>query len=125
HTRDREETCLHDRVDARAHAGVLCDSIRVDHVETQILRNDLPLHVWRQRSPHRVGVEWRVQEKHRALFCRLEDVVPSEKTELMAPDKRGSGNEIWRANRLGPETQMRDRDRTRFLRVVDKVRLCE
>ena len=48
HAADGEEAGLHDGVDAAAHAGIVGHLVAVDHVELELLVDDLPLHRARQ-----------------------------------------------------------------------------
>ena len=70
HAGDGEEAGLHDRVDAPAHAGVLGDLVGVDHVELQLLVDDLLLHLARQVVPDLVRAVRGVQQEHRARLRR-------------------------------------------------------
>ena len=51
-TRDREEARLHDRVDARPHAGTLCQVVGVDSKEADPFLDDLLLQLSWQVVPH-------------------------------------------------------------------------
>ena len=121
--RDGEEACLHDGVDARAHAGVARHLVGVDDIELQLLGDDLLLHFARQLGPHHVGAEGRVEEKHRARSGPLEDIVLLEEHELMAADEARAPDEIGRTEVARPEAQERDRDGARLLGIVDEVAL--
>ena len=119
----REEARLHDRVDARAHAVAARHVERVDHVEAQPLLEDAGLHVGVQPIPDRVGTVRAVDEQHRAGGGGVEHVVAIEEAELVAADEAGLPDQIRRPDRRRAETQVRDRDRARLLRVVDEVAL--
>ena len=49
---DREEADLHDGVRARAHAGILCDLVRIDRVQFRFLGDELRLNLTGQVIPH-------------------------------------------------------------------------
>ncbi len=121
--RDREEAGLHDRVDARAHAGGLGHLVGVDHVELQLLLDDLLLHLAGQVVPHLVGGERRVQQEHRARPGIGEHVVLLEEGELVAGHEAGALHQVRRADRPRAEAQVGDRDGARLLRVVHEVAL--
>ncbi len=124
-TRDREEAGLHDRVDAPAHAGAVADLVAVDHVEADLLRDDLALDLDREMVPDLVGAVRGVQEENGAGSREIEDVVLLEEPELVAGDEARGPDEVGGADRLRTEAQVRDRDPARLLRVVDEVALGE
>ena len=123
--RDREEARLHDRVDARAHAGALRQVVGVDREEADLLVDDLFLHLPRQVVPDLVGGKRRVQQERRARRGMLEHVDLVHELELVAGDEAGAVHQVRRPDRLLARAQVGDRDRARFLRVVDEVALRE
>ncbi len=67
HAGNREEAGLHDRIHAGAHTRVFSDLIAVNHVELELLINDLLLHRPRDFIPHFIRPERAVEKKHGAL----------------------------------------------------------
>src|ERR1017187_9494351 len=61
HAAQGEETCLHDRVDAAAHACFKSHLVSVNYEEAKLLFNDLPLNFARQMIPHFVWPKWCIQ----------------------------------------------------------------
>ena len=120
---NREEAGLHDRVDPAAHAGVLRDLDRVDHVELQFLLDQVRLDLARQLVPDLVGTERRVQEEDPARDRLARHVVLVEEDELVAGDEVRPLDEVRGTDLPRPEAQVRDRDRAGLLRVVDEVAL--
>ena len=123
HAADGEEAGLHDGVDAAAHSRLPRDRISVDHVKFQFLFQNLLLHFARQMVPDLIGGEGRIQQERCARFGRAEDVRALHERKLVAGDKAGSSDQIGGFDRLGAEAQMRDRDRSRFFRVVHEISL--
>ena len=76
-----------------------------------------------ERVPDLVRCLRAVQEQGRAVGRAVEHLGPVEQPELVATDEARLPDQVRRADRLWPETQVRDRLRTRLLRVVDEVPL--
>ena len=125
HARDREEARLQDDVGPAREADLAGDPARVDRVQLDPLCDDLLLHRAGQRVPHPVGRVRAVQEQCRAVCRAAEDVDPVEHPELVAADEARPLHEVGRPDRPWPETKVRDRLRSRLLRVVDEVALGE
>ena len=123
HAADGEEAGLHDGVDAAAHAGRLRHLDGVNHVELQLLLDDLLLRRARQVVPHLVRAERAVEQEDRAGIGALQHVEPLHEAELMAADEIRPRDEVRRVDRLLAEAQVRNRDRARLLRVIDEVAL--
>ena len=121
--RELEEARLHDRVDPAAHADLIGDGQRVDHPQVDLLVDELLLDATRQVIPDLIGAVWGVEQERRPVPGGLEHVRLAEESELMAGDEVGLLHEIGRPDRLGPEAQVRHRDRARLLRVVHEVAL--
>ena len=120
---DREEACLHDRVDAVAHSCIAGNVVAVDHVELQLLLDDLGLRLARNMLPDLFRTVRRIQKEDCAGCGRSHDVHPLKEGELVAGHEVRLGDEIGGADRLRSETQVRSRHRTRLLRVVNEVAL--
>ena len=123
HTRDVEEAGLHDGVDTRPHAGLLGHLVGVDHVEAQLLVDDLLLHFLRQLVPHLVRPVHAVEQEHPTRLAVLQHVVALEERPLMAGQKLRLGDEVAGANHVGSKAQVRHGDRAGLLRVIDEVPL--
>ena len=125
HAGNGEKANLHHGVDPSAHARIFGHLEGVDHVKLQLFLNDLTPYRARQMPPHFAGAEMRIQKKGAAPAEILEHVVAFEKYELVAAHEIRLVHEIGRADRLGAKTQMRNRDRTRFFGIVNKIALGE
>ena len=125
HAGEVEETGLHDRVDAVAHANFFGNGERIDHPQIDRLVDELLLDVSGQLIPDLVRPIWRVEQDRRSVLGELDDLGPLEQTELVARDEVRPLDEIGGANRLGTEPQVGDGDRPRLLGVVDEVALGE
>ena len=123
HAGQGEEAGLHDGVDARAHAGGLGDREGVDHVELQLLLDQGLLGGPGKLVPDFVRAVVRVEQERAAGHQVLEHVVAVQEDRLMAGDEIGLAHQVDRANRLGPEPQVRDGHRAGLLRVIDEVAL--
>ena len=55
--------------------------------------------------------------------CDPQQVLPFEKSELVAGDEAGRGDQIGRLDRVWPKSQMRNRLRAGFVGIVDEVAL--
>ena len=70
HSADREEAGLHDRVDAAAHARFARNGISIDHIELELLIQDLLLRFAREMVPNLIGGKWRIQQESRSWLGR-------------------------------------------------------
>ena len=118
-----EEAHLHHRVDAAPEPGRARDAVAVDHVEAELLGDDLLLHLDGEPLPDLFRPEGGVQEEGGASPRALEHVDALQKRELVAGDEAGFLDQIRALDRLRSEAQVRDGDRTGLLRVVDEVAL--
>ena len=120
-----EEARLHDGVDPAAHPGLVGDREGIDHPEVDLLVDELALDAAGQVVPDLV----------RAVRALSRNVAPclADSRTLVRPSipnwwqatKSAPLDEIGRSDGLGPEAQVRHRDRARLLRVVDEVALGE
>ena len=109
HARDREEACLKHRVGPPGEARIACDLRRVDHVELDLLGEDLLLNRARERVPDAVRGMSAVEQERRSRCRPIEHLGALEQPEVVAADEAGLRDEVGRANRFGPEAQVRDR----------------
>ena len=124
HAADGEEAGLHDGVDAPAHAGLARHRVAIDHVEPQLLVDDLLLHL-------RAAVASQTSSGPKGLFSRnvapgsahFSTSMPLQERELVAGHEIGRRNQVARMDRLRPEAQVRSGHRAGLLRVVDEVAL--
>ena len=123
HSADGEEAGLHDRIDAAAHARIAPHGIAVDHVEFQLLGNDLLLNVAWEVVPNFVWSIRAIEQKRGARHGRVQHVQPFQEGKLMASDKVRLVHKVAGANRFRTEPQVRDGHRTGFLRVIHEVAL--
>src|SRR5580700_7524908 len=121
--RDGKEAHLQNGVHAAAHAGVAGDLIRVNHVKPGAPGNDLFLHGAWEAAPNFIRAKGTVQQERSAGNERTQHVVTFEEYPLVAGDKVGAGYQIAGSNRLRPESQVRNGDRTGLLRVIDEISL--
>ena len=114
---------LHDRVDAGAHAGFLRDAVGVDDEKFQRLRDNEFLRLMGEVVPCGVRAVRRVEKEDRSLPRRFKNRLLFEQVVLVASDEIRGGDQIRGANRIFSKPQMRNRDGSRLLRVVNKIRL--
>ena len=95
HAGDGEEAGLHDGVDAPAHAGLPGHVHRVDHVELQLLLDQVLLDLARQVVPDLVPAEGRVEQEDAARHRVAGHVVALEERELVA------GHEVRPPDQVG------------------------
>ena len=107
HAGQREETDLHDGIDAAAHAAVARDFGGVNDEELRLLGEQAFLHRRRQFRPDLVLRMRRVEQKCSARHERAQHFVTVQKSRQMACDEIRAGNQIGRADRLRAEAQMR------------------
>ena len=123
HAGQREETHLHDRVDAPTHAAVPRHFGRVDDIEIRLLRDERLLQRRRQLGPDLVLGIGRVQQERSAGNQRFGHVVFLEERRQMAGHEIGAADQIGRTDRLGPEPEMRDGHAPGLLGVIDEIPL--
>src|SRR5581483_4953615 len=75
--------------------------------------------------PDALAIIRRVQQKCSSLTQVSQNVTDLEKRQLMTGNEVGLGDEIGGTDWPRAEAQMRDCHRARFLRVVNKISLCE
>ncbi len=120
---DGEEAGLQHGVDPVAEAPVAGDLGGVDHVEAQLLGEDLRLQRAGQVLPHLVRAVLDVEQEGRPGRGLSQHVDPSEKARLVAGDEVGRFDQVRRVNRPLAEAQVRDRLGAGLVRVVDEVAL--
>ena len=94
HAADREETRLHDGIDARAHTRIARYRVAVDHVELNLLGQHLLLRGFGQMVPdlgRRVG---RVEQKHSARHGCFHHVHLLQEAEVVTGHKTGARNQV-------------------------------
>jgi hypothetical protein len=109
--RDREEAGLHHRVDPVPHTCHAGDFVGVDHMQRDVLGDQLALYLGRQVVPHGRGRPGAVEQHRRASLGVLGDLHLLEQAELVASDEVGVVDEIGGPDRLRAEAQVRDRHR--------------
>ena len=114
---------MHDRVDPAAHPDLVGDGERIDHPEIDVLVDELLLDATWQVIPYLVRAVRGIEQERRPVPGGFERLRLAEESELVAGDEVGLIHEIGGPDRLGPEAQVRHRDRARLLRVVDEVAL--
>ncbi len=124
---DGEEGGLHDGVHAAAHAGLFGHIVAVDHVELELLLDDLLLDFHRQLVPDLIGPEQAVEQEDAAGLGIFEHLELLEEVELVAGHEVGlvGFDQVGGVDRLGAEAQVGGGDRAGLLRVVDEVALGE
>ena len=120
---DLEERGLEHGVGARAHAGRLGDLGGVDHVEADLLVDDLLLDLVGEVLPDLVGRVGRGEEEGGAVLGLGEHVVLLDEGEVVARDEVRVGAEVRAADRLVAEAEVGDREAARLLGVVLEVAL--
>src|SRR3569832_1075432 len=80
---DREESGLHNRVHASAHAGLLSNFITIDHIELEIFLDDIPLHFTWQLIPNFLRTIQTVQKENATWFGVLEHIHTLKETVLV------------------------------------------
>ena len=118
-----EEAGLHHRVDADAQFGLAGHLVGVDHVELQLLVDDLLLHFAGQVVPDLVRAVGAVQEERRPRQGHREHVDPLGELELVAGHEVRLVDEVRALDRPRAEADVRGGDRTGLPRVVDEVAL--
>ena len=118
-----EEARLHDRVDPDAHFRVASDAVGVDDEELDLLVDDLLLRFDGDAVPDLVGAVGTVQQERSSLDGRGQHVKLFDENRLMAGNEVGLADEVGSLDGTGAESQVRDRNRTGLLRVIDEVAL--
>ena len=81
------------------------------------------LHRLRQFVPGLVFPEGTVEKENAAHCGNVQQVLPFEKSELVAGDEAGRGDQIGGPDRVWSKSQMRDCLRAGFMGIVDEVAL--
>jgi hypothetical protein len=87
---NREETRLHDRVDAGPQAAFAGHAIRVNREQTQPPLDHDVLHFAGQLVPHTIGFVRRIEQHHASRLGGRQNVEPVQEAELVACDDRGA-----------------------------------
>ena len=95
---EREETGLHDGIDASSHACLASNLVRIDHIEMQLLLRDGLLDFKRQMLPDVLWSIEAVEEEDPALAGILEDIKALQEVRTdgrlqSSPDQRRSDKE--------------------------------
>ena len=109
HARDREKAGLKHRIGPPGEARIACDLRRVDHVELDLLSEDLLLNRPGERVPDAVRGVSAVEQERRSRCRPIEHLGALEQPEVVAADETCLRDEVRRANRFRPEAQVRDR----------------
>lgn len=120
-----EEACLHDGIDARAHARRFGDFTSVDDEESDFLFDDFFLRFGGNVIPRFFGGVWAVQEECSAHVGIGEYFAFFDEPELVNGDEVCALDEVCPFDGLFAESEVRNRLATRFFRVVDEVTLRE
>ena len=123
HARDREKARLKHRIGPPGEARIARDLPRVDHVQLDLLGEDLLLNGTRERVPDAIRRLSAVEQQRRSRSRPLKHFVAFEQPEVVTADEARLRDKVRRADRFGPEAQMRDRLRAGLLGVVDEVAL--
>jgi len=84
---DSEETSLHNRIDAIAHAGFIGNFVRIDHIEVNLLVDQIALHLHRQCIPDLFRSVNSIEQEGCSLAGILEHIETIDKTHLVAANK--------------------------------------
>ena len=103
---DLEEGRLHKGVDAAAQVQLMVELERVDHIELQLLGDDLPRDLVRNVVPDIVRLERRGQQEDRAVLGLREHVVLLEERKIVARHEIDLGAEVRAADEPRTEAQM-------------------
>ena len=120
---DLEERGLEHGVGARAHAGRFGDLGGVDHVELDLLVDDLLFDFVRQVLPDLFGGVGRSEQERRARLGLREHVVLLDEGEVVARDEVRVGAEVRAADGRRAEAQVGGGEAARLLGVVLEVAL--
>ena len=123
HAGDGEEAGLHDRIDACAETQLMGEGDRVDHVELDLLVDDLLLDFVRHVIPNvfsRVGA---CKQEHGTVLCVREHVILLKEGEVVACHEVSLRAEVGAADEFGAEAQMRNGHGSGLLRVIHEVAL--
>ena len=122
---DLEEGGLHDDVDAGAQAELFAQFDGVDHVEFQLLVDDLLLDFFRHLVPDFAVLEGGAEQEGAARLGLAEHVVFLQEGEVVTGDEVGVVDQVGGVDGLFAEAQVRDGDGAGLLGVVDEVGLGE
>ena len=120
---DSEEASLHDGVDARAHPRIARHPVPVDHIELDLLAQNLFLRGLRQMIPNLRRRVRRIEQEHRARHGRFHHIHLLQEAEVMACHKARASDQITRPDRIRPKAQVARRHRPGFLRVIHEIAL--
>jgi len=123
HAGDRKEAGLHDGVDAAAHAGRPCNAHCIDDIESELLGDDLFLHLPREMIPDFVRSIGAGEQEGRAWLGFGQHLDALQEDPLVAGDEVGRLDQVGQADRLGPETQVRRRNGAGLLGIVEEIAL--
>jgi len=84
---DGEETGLHNRIDAITHSGFISNIVRIDHIEVNLLVDQIALHLHRQCVPDLFWAVDSIEQEGSSLAGILEHVEAIDKTHLVAANK--------------------------------------
>src|SRR5437016_11129666 len=107
---DGEKACLHDGVDAAAHARFPRHAVSIDQIEFELLVDDGLLDLARQMAPNFFLTKGGVQQEGCAWLGRREHVDAIDERELVASDEAGLGGEIGGRDLFRAETDVRNGD---------------
>ncbi len=122
---DLEEGGLHDDVDAGAQAKLFTQLDGVDHVELQLLVDDLLLHFPGHLVPDLILLEGGAEQEGAARLGLGDHVVLLQEGEVVAGDEVGVVDQVGGVDGLFAEAQVRDGDGAGFFGVIDEVGLGE
>ena len=123
HARNGKEARLHHGVNARPHARRPRHRQRINREHLCFRRDEIALRFRREIVPDYLRPMRRVQQQRPARHETLRHVHALEEDGLMTRHEVRRRDEIRGTNRLRPEAQMRNRDSSGFLRVIDEVTL--
>ena len=103
--------------------GVAGHPVGVDHVELQLLVDDLLLHLAGQVVPDLVRPVGAVQQERRPGHGHRQHVDPLGEVELVAGDEVGLVDQVRALDRPRAEADVRRGHRAGLARVVDEVAL--
>ena len=123
YARNLEVSGLHRGIDTPTQTERLGNAQRINDVELGLLGDQGFLDSLRQPVPDLVCAKGAVQQERSPLLQRVEHFVTLKEAELMASQEVGFADQVGAADRILAETQVRDRARTGFLRVIHEVTL--
>ena len=123
HLGQGEEARLHHRVDAGAQAMGPGNRGGIHRKHLQALGFDGPLDAPRQLRPALLQGPGAVQQQGAVGGGALEQVELLEEIPVVASHELGLADQVGRADGLGPEAQVGNRDRSGFFGVVNEIAL--